>query len=282
MPSPSDQVDQIERDRKRREAELLLALIVLSTDARRFITAGIRDGHGIPDLTMRKLAPIILDSMADAHVAGLRRAGALAGVELIPRGVATEDLPEYEAAARLYVPAARAKAEEIRRALAGLATAAVTEAMRTGTSPTRAVAASWTRWGWTKGDPASVDPGATGKPGWSVAGHATDAVLAGYNGGIFAGYNAGPVAERLTALEHRSVVDRRTSDICRDRHRLVLPASDPYWLTNWVSLHRRCRSVIVPHFRPIAYSDWRPTVPPEPGFGAAPALAFGVRFGEAA
>jgi hypothetical protein len=277
-----EKVDAIERDRRRREALLLLALFALATDARRFITAGIRDGHGIPDLTMRKLAPILLDSMADAHVAGIRRAGALAGVELIPRGVATEELPEYEAAAGLYVPAARAKAEEVRTALAGLAVEAVTEAVRAGTSPTRAVQAAFTRWGWTAGDPASVDPGATGKPGWAAAGHATDAVLAGYNGGLFAGYRAGPVAERLTALEHRSVVDRRTSEICRDRHGLVLPPTDPYWLTNWVSLHRRCRSVIVGHFRPIAYSDWRPTVPPEPGFGAAPAVAFGVRFGEVA
>jgi hypothetical protein len=285
MPSPSDQVDAIERDRKRREALLLLALLALAADARRFIIAGIRDGHGIPDLSMRKLAPIILDSMAVSHVAGLRRAGALAGVELIPRGVATEELPEYEAAAGLYVPAARAKAAEVRAALAGLAVEAVTEAVRAGTSPTRSVQEAWTVNGWTARKPASVDPTkGDAKPGYAAAFHATNAVLKSYSDGTWGGMNSPEIAARLKGFRHVSILDNRTSRICEQRGRpsLQLPKEHWYWAQGVPPLHPHCRSLLLPVMTDGPWSETLPTEPVVPGWGVPSVPLFGYRFGEAA
>lgn len=39
-----------------------------------------------------------------------------------------------------------------------------------------------------------------------------------------------------------AVDDARTTVICRERDQKVLPADDPWWLTNYPPLHHRCRS----------------------------------------
>jgi hypothetical protein len=282
MPSPADQIAAVERDRRKREALLLLALLALAAQARRYIIHSLRDNGTLPDIFMRKLAPIILDAMADAHVAGVRRVGVLAGVELILRGVATDTLPEYEATARVYAPAAAVAARGIRDTLSRLAADAVVEAQRTGRSAVRVVQDAFTRWGWTNTPPQTVEPDSTGEAGWAAQGHATDAILAAYNAGMFVGYDSPEVRGKLTALTHRSVVDSFTSTICRERHNLTLPVDDPYWRSNWNPLHRHCRSVVLPRFGPVTMSTAYPVTVPQPGYGLAPVAAFGVRVGAAA
>lgn len=39
-----------------------------------------------------------------------------------------------------------------------------------------------------------------------------------------------------------AVRDRQTSPICRERDRTVLPATDPWWQSNYPQLHHNCRS----------------------------------------
>jgi hypothetical protein len=94
------------------------------------------------------------------------------------------------------------------------------------------------------------------------------AVVTAHNGGILAGAAA---LDGVTGLAHRSVLDEVTTDICRERNGLMLPLDDPYWTSNVPALHYRCRSVLVPIVGDFTPSDWRPTVPPMAGFGAAPA-----------
>lgn len=45
---------------------------------------------------------------------------------------------------------------------------------------------------------------------------------------------------------HDGVLDSRQSEICKARSSppVVLPADDPYWLSNWPPLHHRCRSSV--------------------------------------
>jgi hypothetical protein len=76
----------------------------------------------------------------------------------------------------------------------------------------------------------------------------------------------------ITALRHRSVVDDRTTVICRQRDGLTLRADDPYWLTNWPSLHFNCRSIIEILDEPVTMSSTYPTRLPDDGFGLAPLI----------
>lgn len=70
-----------------------------------------------------------------------------------------------------------------------------------------------------------------------------------------------------------SVLDSRTTDICRTLDGTVRAADDPYWNTRIPPLHHRCRAGI----RSLRKSEGEkrvtnvpPTVSPAPGFGAAP------------
>ena len=90
------------------------------------------------------------------------------------------------------------------------------------------------------------------------------------NAGLVDGFAArfGTVA----AFRHVSVVDDRTTDICRGRHNLTLAVTNPYWLTNWPSLHWNCRSIVEPLGRGAVLTERVPSLPsPEAGFGIAPA-----------
>lgn len=44
--------------------------------------------------------------------------------------------------------------------------------------------------------------------------------------------------------EYDSVLDTRTTQICIDRDGVILPQSDPFWITNYPPLHHRCRASI--------------------------------------
>jgi hypothetical protein len=114
--------------------------------------------------------------------------------------------------------------------------------------------------------------------GFSRANHsgleivAEQAVLTAHNGGMFAGYRSPHVSPKLIGFRHLSVVDERTTDICREREGLTLKASDSYWLQNWPLLHWRCRSAVRAIFEGEHFgeSNWRPATPPMQGFGLAP------------
>jgi hypothetical protein len=89
-------------------------------------------------------------------------------------------------------------------------------------------------------------------------------------------FNAPPLRGLVTGLAHISIMDNRTTPICKDRHELRLPLNHPYWRSGQAvpPLHFRCRSalrVLVGEFTP---SDQLPTIPPMPGFGGGPLPGF--------
>ena len=105
-----------------------------------------------------------------------------------------------------------------------------------------------------------------------------------YRNAVQGSYNAGRYRQMRDVQRRRpfwlfdAIRDSRNSTICRTRDGTILPADDPWWLSNWPQLHHRCRSTV----RALRESDARrrgvseraPTVgvedEPQRGFGTAP------------
>lgn len=96
-------------------------------------------------------------------------------------------------------------------------------------------------------------------------------IVTASNAGLIDGAIRRTSGPRLEGFKHQSVLDDHTTKICQNRDGLQLPARDAYWEVNFPSLHWRCRSVVVPIFGRFTPSDWRPTTPPDVGFGRMPA-----------
>lgn len=284
-----DQIQRIERERRKREAALLALLLLLSDQARRFAAYSVRTGNdpiqairnvvlGNPQLHLPGAAPVLATAMSEAAEAGFGMAFKIAGETDIPLyspGLYYRQAAN-EAADRMFQAMARIVTESIRNAAATqMRTAAIA----------RQVLRDFTRWGWTKYLPSSVEPTSEGSKGFSAIAIATDSILGAYSDGTFFGYTHPKLAEKLTAFRHVSVIDERTSQWCDPKsHRdgLTLPPEHDYWKTGWAPLHARCRSVILGMFKEVDFSVVLPDIPAQAGFGRPPASAFGFRFGNAA
>jgi hypothetical protein len=262
------ELERIERERRKREAELLFLLLALLGTARRdAIALAAHDGD--PGSAIRSIvgggngypgvAPIIARVMAQAHRDGYRRAGLMAGTRAVDRVDAGTDL------IALYETQARTAAREMARTLANTVYEAIAEARRADTSLRQAVRDAFDSAGYSKAS----------SHGAELA--AEIAVVGAHNGGVMDGaFNAPPLKGVVTGLAHISIIDNRTTEICKDRHELRLPLNHPYWHSGQAvpPLHFRCRSalrVLVGDFTP---SDQLPTVPVMPGFGGGPLPPF--------
>jgi hypothetical protein len=132
-----------------------------------------------------------------------------------------------------------------------------------------------------------VGAGGDVRAGMTIAGYtreSTNGLELGAERNIVTASNAGLLAAaiddgdagRVTGLEHVSVLDDGTTEICRPRDGLMLPVSDPYWRRSWPSLHWRCRSIIRPLTGSFQVSTALPTVPPMAGFGIAPPIVLAM------
>lgn len=82
-------------------------------------------------------------------------------------------------------------------------------------------------------------------------------------------YNTGRAAEFSSTnpeyLEFIGIEDTRQTDICADRSGVILPATHPFWSSNWPPLHFQCRSTVRAIYREEAEflrgqnPDWKPT-----------------------
>lgn len=110
-----------------------------------------------------------------------------------------------------------------------------------------------------------------------------------YRTNVQTAYNAGRAAEfareQPEYLEFLGIEDGRQTEICAARTGTTLPATHPFWKSNWPPLHFRCRSTVrgvypeeVDQLREDN-PDWKPSVgdqdalgkmPPTGGFGGNP------------
>lgn len=311
MPTAEKTAARIDADRRREEREILLLLLLLFGESYTHVRSAVRVGadpfaaatgvilgepsRGLPGLPLY-LAPALLR----ASYAGWRRT-----VLMVPRGprdlvdenagqpdfqhdiggdhgrvvptrstIRRED--DYATLARMLADAGYVPTIDYReraRQAAGQMLATLLGRIRDGAEAGLAgVRDSFTTWGYRR----NGEHGA-----WALDTAATTLGIGSYEDGYAAGLARDEVQERLYGLRHVSVMDSRTSDICRARDAVRLPPSDPWWLSNWVQLHWHCRSSIIPIFHPFTATpqdDLPYGIPPQPGFGRAPDSAFGFAF----
>lgn len=280
--TPTDQeaIDAIEADRRRRERELFALLMLLTDDSRKHAQSAIRLGvdpvnaarnviMGASHINQPGGAGGIAGVMLNSYADGVKRVFKMAelpappftrepGVIPRPQDVDAVDLTPAQRAYDAWATTTtqglyRQIAEKIVRALRESYSATVNEKVR-------ALRESMEKAGFTRANPSAMEL------------IAEQSILKAHGDGMYIGYRLPPVDARLVGFRHHSVVDNVTTDICLDREGFTLNKHHPYWLSNWPSLHYRCRSVVLPifHGEPFVEDTVFPTVAPMAGFGRAP------------
>lgn len=257
MGTDSDAIRRIERDRRKREDELLILLLLLMGRAQHHTLVAwqhrIPAGQIISNIVRGQngndgAALLIAASMADAHEDAVRRVARMAGEK--PPETNTDELIEQ------YTPSAQQAAQAMADTLTTAVNAAVAEAAgESAADVRRAIRDAFETKGYSR------------KNAYALTNGAERQIVTAYNGGVFAGAKALGV---VTGLRHVSVLDSHTTEICRPRDGLQLPLDDEFWTWNCPSLHWGCRSALLPIMGAFEPSDWRPPVPPDPGFGIMP------------
>jgi SPP1 gp7 family putative phage head morphogenesis protein len=273
---PAETARLIEQDRQRREREWWLLLLFL------FDEGGIDDvashirhdgdvGRVLNNVLGKAIVPLSRVSAA-AHIGGMRRFANLTGQTFSPMDDAAKAAiaRQYEATARQAVTAIIAKLTQ--------SVADVREKFPDEAASIVAQSAF---------DNAGMS--STNKSALKLG--AERSIVQASNIGMLEAAKQVNEAERrggselptkqAIGLAHHSIIDSRTTDICLDRHGLVLPADHPYWRHNLAPLHPRCRSCVLPVLPPYEADTVLPTVPPAPGWGAMP-IGFLAQFGLAA
>jgi hypothetical protein len=262
----AEAVRRIERDRKRREDELMLLLLLLLGGTSTDLIVALRHGFDSRAVLARRLGDtaveIIAERMADAHADAFMRFGRQyePGINRSNAGPRGEVIERYRPQARdmaqaIAVNLYRSIVEQSRATPPADVTPAVA---RSWDSPTAVVRRAFDQCGYGRANPFNL-----------AAGIERNIVLAS-NVGMF---NVVTTRTAVTlGIRHVSIVDAATTDICLDRHGLVLPADHEYWRSGHAipPLHPRCRSVLLPVKPPFEADTVLPTVPAAPGWGAMP------------
>lgn len=271
-PDTTNLIDRIDRDRSEHEELLFLLLLAFLRQARNradsALALGISPYNAVADvltgnrlLGMPGAAARIARRLIAADVAGYRRTVRVAG-----------DMAEAEG----YVPVtdygsrSRQAVAKMLGTLQSRIADALREAAGKGNGATRkAVAEAFERGGYVE---------SASNKAWLLSSSAVTLVGFAYGSGWWNGWQRPSVAGRLRGFRYSSVLDVRTTDICRAYHGTKLPIDHPWWQTHWSPNHFNCRAVVVP-----VWAEFTPTEPvwnpaPMPGFGAAPAMAMGLRY----
>lgn len=278
-PAEQAKVDRVEKDRRERELLMLVLLLSLVGTARRFAGNAIRLGadpaqairnvlHGNPRLHLPGGGAKVASLMASAHLAGWKRAAGYAGNDA--------DAPEYDDVFPIYRSGqAKVTADTILTGISESLIKLLTVTLAANASErtpvqVRRVNEAFTRYGWTSDSPGGVDPSTKAPAGYAAASAATNGILEAYNDGFWGGVMGG---DSSYPLQHFTIIDERTTEICECRDGFTRPKNDPYWMTNWPKLHWNCRSIVLPVSHKTPLSEIYPSIPPMPGFGLAPIFA---------
>lgn len=263
--SEKSAIDAIERDRKRKEEELLLLWLLIFGTAGRYASSAIRIGHDHHDAIRSVIIgesrlglPGMIDPtariLAAAHEQGERRTWLLADEQPpFERGsVADAVFPVYHETAVRYATGMAATMNE--RITDAISAVPELNAKRQAATVRNSLA----------------DEGyATDNP-YLLEACVERAVIGAHGAGLWAGWQR----PEVVGFIHRSVLTETTTKICRPRDGFARPKDDPWWLTNWASsgLHWGCRSCCLALYREREWSSPYPTIPPAPGFGLAPMI----------
>jgi hypothetical protein len=267
--TPKEKADAIERDRRRKEDELLILLLLLAKGLRYEIYRDLRDGLELRyldthlDRFAARAAREIADSMAQAHRTAYFRLGKFTDGQ-----IGRADADSTGNLSSSYRPQATEAAQAMADSLRTAVLSGVAEQRQAASSVRVGLASDADR------AIAGLSDKAVVKRAFDTAGYTAAhprAIDFGVQSNIVVASNIGMLAAAQgMIIQHLSIIDGRTTDICKARDHLTLPATDVYWLTNCPPLHPGCRSVLspAPHFAVV--SEWRPNIPPEFGWGQAP------------
>lgn len=259
-PDEQAQLDQIEKERREREWDLLALLLAVCATSRSHAVHAVRSGND-PATAARTVilgdnggfflgvAPLVAQAQVDAYEAGLRRVGEMVS------GHAIEPTDLKEITARY-----KAQADDYAKDLADRIGNGIREVERQALEPHEELQAI--RFVFRNGQ-------LTRQVSGRLESDVEAAICGAYSDGMMGGYHAPAIRLLLKGLRHESILDENTTPICRQRHNVQLPVDHPYWQTNKTPLHWRCRSVIMPilkDFDPTRPEDM-PTIPPMAGFG---------------
>lgn len=242
-------IDKIDSDRSKREDKLILALLLLMDDAEEESTQYLHGNLMLPLANvLNRAVPVIAESMAEAHADAYRRLGLITGEDVnLANAGSVDDL------AKQYEPTAQTSADAM---VATLGQAIADQRQATPDESAKSIVRNaFETAGYTKSETRGLELGVE------------RSIVMASNGGMLA---ASINSVTVTGLEHVSVLDDGTTVICEERNGLMLPASDPYWVTGCPPLHWNCRSILLPITGDFEPSTWRPSVPALPGFGIAP------------
>lgn len=282
-PEEQKQIDAIEKDRRDKEKLLLLLMLGFFGKATNHAAYAIRLGYdpieaandvitgnaslNLPGLT-GPMSKLLARSYEDGVSRAVRLAAEVSGGSAdeppyASQPISEQPLPIYQAAAKRIVDAMAAT-------FAGKINTAVDDSQAAGDGIGKMAAAVKRAM---KACGYGVGIGADGKPvdPFTLQVVTERAIVDAHGAGMFSGYGR----SRVLGFIHRSVVDDRTTAICRCRNGFCRPRGDSYWRWNWPSLHWRCRSCILPFNDASRWSDDYPEVLPMVGFGRAPWL-FGL------
>lgn len=251
--------NRVERDRRDRERDLLALLLSLFGLARKHAFSAARIGAdvrsavadvlmGNPQLNLPGLSGRLSQQLQLATEEGFHRSVlAVPGDSLL--------LPDD------YLSRARQYTVMMLTTLLSRIANEQQAAQLNGDTAQQAVSRAFTVWGYTKG-------GDNGP--WQLTTNTETMVVGAFGDGLWMGWQRPEAQDVITGFRHVSVLDEVTTDICRSRDGLQLPASDPYWLTGQPPLHFSCRSLLLPLTGAFDISTTLPDVPHDPRFGAAP------------
>jgi len=272
--TPDPDLARIERDRRRREELLLLLLLLYSTRALVHARSAVRVGANPADAAWAAimggshvdgppLGDRLLPLLNEVYRGGLWRGALLIGetVDLHEPGIA---IPSSIANAAAEL--AQKTGEAVRRVTTAAIASARQHGLGTGQTLTL-LSEAFKAAGLHRDNSSRLETGVE------------RAVVTGYGAGMWGAWHTPGAATKVFGFVHRTILDGRETEICHERAGFARPRDDPYWRENWPSLHFGCRSVIFPVMKAGPWSTGYPINSPDPGFGRAPATAFGVAVG---
>lgn len=272
-PAEKSQIDAIERDRRKRERELLALLLLFFGDAINHAAYAVRLGHspqvaassvilGNPLLGLMGLATPLGRLLATTYADGVNRAYRMSGT---PPPDPSTLIP---GAMEIYRPAAQGMANMLSNTLSAKIDAAMSADGMTGLTARQAstLLKSLLKSG---GYGYGVKPDGTRSGPYLLETTTELAVVNAHGAGMSVGSDAPEVALKIWGFKFVAVLDDVTTKICKTCNGTRLPRGDIWFKTHTPSMHFGCRSALLPiyHGAANAYATDAPDIDPMPGFG---------------
>lgn len=272
-PIEQSQIDAIERDRRKRERELLALLLLFFGDAINHAAYAVRLGHsaqaaasnvllGNPSLGLMGLATPLCRLLATTYADGIIRAYRMSDTP------PPEPATLMPGAMEIYRPAAQGIANTLSNTLSAKIDAIMDGDGMVGLTArqTSTLLKSLLKSG---GYGYGMKPDGTRTDPYLIETTTELAIVNAHGAGMSIGSDAPEVALKIWGFKFVAVLDEVTTKICKKCNGTRLPRGDIWFKTHTPSMHFNCRSALLPIYvgASNAYATDAPDIEPMPGFG---------------